>query len=134
MLQGKNVPQITSNNLGQFSNVGKRQKSEGSRTFTQATEEIEKKTTQHLPCSYLSGIAVPRIAYSETRKLREQQGRAESWPFGKKRNNPQQTNPKRKEKNHGTAVVLDLGDMNKSIQNILVNLNFQKLCKQMALP
>lgn len=51
----------------------------------QATGEIKKKTTQHSPCSYLSGIAVPRIAYSETRKLREQQGRAESWPFGKKK-------------------------------------------------
>lgn len=114
--------------------MGKRQKSEGSRAFTQATEETEKKTTQHCPCSYLSGTAVPRIAYSETRKLREQQGRAESWPFGKKRNNPQQTNPKGKEKNHGTAAVLGLGDMSKSIQNILVNLYFQMLCKQMALP
>lgn len=132
--KGKNMSQRTSNNLGQFSNVGKRQKSEGSKAFTQATEEIEKKTTQHSPCSYVSGIAVPRIAYSETRKLREQQGRAESWPFGKKRNNPQQTNPRGKEKKHGTAAVLGLGDMNKSIQNILVNLYFQKLCKQMVLP
>lgn len=127
--KGKNMPQMTSSNLGRLSNVGKREKSEGSRAFTQATEEIEKKTTQHPPCSYLSGIAVPRIAYSETRKLRERQGRAESWPFGKKKKKKQLTTnqPKKEgEKNHGTAAVLGLGDMNKSIQNIISQSLFSK--------
>lgn len=89
------MTQMTSNNLGRISNVGTRQKSEGSRAFMQATGEIKKKTTQHSPCSYLSGFAVPRIAYSETRKLREQQGRAESWPFGEKKKQPTTNQPKR---------------------------------------
>ena len=96
--KGKNTPQRASNNLGQFSNSGTRKKSEGSRALRQARGEKKTKTTQHFPCSYLSGTAVPRIAYSETRKLREQQGRAESWPFEKKKKPKQQKHSKTTQK------------------------------------
>jgi len=87
---------MASSNLGQFSNSGTREKSEGSRALRQ-TREKKNKTTQHPPCSYPSGTAVPRIAYSETRKLREQQGKAESRPSEKKPTHNKTTQKGRRE-------------------------------------
>lgn len=74
----------------------------------QRRKKKQNKTKQHSPCSYLSGTAVPRIAYSETRKLRKQQGRAESWPSEKK--TTQQNNPKEMEREHGQQLscILDI--------------------------